>query len=464
MTGSPPRVRGRPKRSADSAAVSRFTPACAGQTYQRPVAAAAAAVHPRVCGADPLPHTCVNPSAGSPPRVRGRREFRLFVHNLIRFTPACAGQTADEAVRHACVDGSPPRVRGRLDGEGEVGIVPRFTPACAGQTFEGGDINTIVAVHPRVCGADFVGKPRRPALRGSPPRVRGRLHVYSLSILRPRFTPACAGQTEGIRFGCATDAGSPPRVRGRLLTAGILDASLRFTPACAGQTRLRRVKIAAQSVHPRVCGADRNPVIRPRHHLGSPPRVRGRPLTSHCDWQEARFTPACAGQTPYVAPCARRSSVHPRVCGADIERTRSSRARYGSPPRVRGRPHFEHVEAGRLRFTPACAGQTRDALSPSQRRAVHPRVCGADSMRNGVWTARRGSPPRVRGRRLRFQFHTLVERFTPACAGQTCRSGGGLAGGTVHPRVCGADFANRLSIQTKGGSPPRVRGRRPSNA
>ena len=56
----------------------------------------------------------------------------------------------------------------------------------------------------------------------------------------------------------------------------------------------------------------------------------------------------------------------------------------------------------RLRFTPACAGQTD--LSEHRVRqfdsTVHPRVCGADASENNA-------------------IYPRDDRFTPACAGQT---------------------------------------------
>ena len=74
---------------------------------------------------------------------------------------------------------------------------------------------------------------------------------------------------------------------------------------------------------------------------------------------------------------------------------------------------------------------------------VHPRVCGADLRGERVIDFRRGSPPRVRGRRLAEGAHSRSPRFTPACAGQTARASASRKRCAVHPRVCGADFERK---------------------
>ena len=133
--------------------------------------------------------------------------------------------------------GSPPRVRGKpLLGEIACGE-PRITPACAGKTaprspciYAGGD-------HPRVCGENCTSRPAQRPERGSPPRVRGKLHKR-----------------------------------------GLLRGSLGITPACAGKTALSQGRGPASWDHPRVCGENRLRFFSPRGITGSPPRVRGKPL------------------------------------------------------------------------------------------------------------------------------------------------------------------------------------------
>ena len=315
--GSPPRVRGRQRDGGFYPPTLRFTPACAGQTIQRAPLQRQRSVHPRVCGADALCPPLLALSGGSPPRVRGRRERRVHILLLARFTPACAGQTPDRKV-YRCM----------------------------------------YTVHPRVCGADVRLNWKEPSAFGSPPRVRGRLDIERLSDEIGRFTPACAGQTSCPLSSlalypvhprvCGADRrlllgeeevdGSPPRVRGRRWANSTQLFGGRFTPACAGQTDFQRKPSIALSVHPRVCGADMSRNTPARQQTGSPPRVRGRHLLRLRPARVFRFTPACAGQTTPSRAMSFASSVHPRVCGADACGLLGVLGFSGSPPRVRGRP------------------------------------------------------------------------------------------------------------------------------
>ena len=269
-----------------------------------------------------------------------------------------------------------------------------------------------------MCGADWIRGCNSCRTTGSPPRVRGRRFRRSRICPNCRFTPACAGQTlfEFLPF-----------------------IVCRFTPACAGQTQHFPVAMF--------------------RHAGSPPRVRGRRSRKEFGNDGPRFTPACAGQTCLPLWKNNAFTVHPRVCGADAKRTVFFYPANGSPPRVRGRQARRPLYLRVGRFTPACAGQTCALRASRSAFAVHPRVCGADVGRSRLAPEMDGSPPRVRGRRFAAGRSGRPARFTPACAGQTAKAAGGTAGRTVHPRVCGADGGRNRGNDAVAGSPPRVRGR-----
>ena len=208
-------------------------------------------------------------------------------------------------------------MRGRLirlhTGHGVI----RLIPACAGQTGCAAHPRGWCRAHPRVCGADLANM--------------------------------SASETVG---------GSSPRVRGRRRTQGSCRGSSRLIPACAGQTMSFSHGRCHHGAHPRVCGADLAVRASRFRHLGSSPRVRGRPAGGALGDGGERLIPACAGQT--AGPSGRSA---PRV---------------GSSPRVRGRLSGARAIRWPSGLIPACAGQTRHRGGEAARARAHPRVCGAD--------------------------------------------------------------------------------------
>ena len=69
-----------------------------------------------------------------------------------------------------------------------------------------------------------------------------------------------------------------------------------------------------------------------------------------------------------------------------------------------------------------------------------------------------GSSPRARGTHRPEKFAGVVERFIPACAGNTRRPGRAQSRGTVHPRVRGEHRVMMRLSSSASGSSPRARG------
>ena len=153
--GSPPRMRGRRHHPRSAGFARRLTPANAGTTRSRCGDICRPAAHPRECGDDRLPAPCWTSGSGSPPRMRGRPGSIVAVLWAVRLTPANAGTTAARAVAailrsahpRECGDdissifflaassGSPPRMRGRLWLLSGGRRSSRLTPANAGTTY-----------------------------------------------------------------------------------------------------------------------------------------------------------------------------------------------------------------------------------------------------------------------------------------------------------------------------------------
>ena len=132
-------------------------------------------------------------------------------------------------------------------------------------------------------------------MTGSPPQVRGKLHVHSLQLISLRITPAGAGKTPQIDN---LDIPNP-----------------RITPAGAGKTIPAAIGCHRVKDHPRRCGENYWRQLRCLCWAGSPPQVRGK----HADTEEPPsadgITPAGAGKTFTVFYMRILIQDHPRRCG-----------------------------------------------------------------------------------------------------------------------------------------------------
>ncbi len=131
----------------------------------------------------------------------------------------------------------------------------------------------------------------------------------------------------------------------------------------------------------------------------------------------------------------------------------------GSPPRVRGKVDLGYIKKNQYRITPACAGKRRQVRKRRMPEQDHPRVCGEKMSICLYQPQGKGSPPRVRGKGLIFSGRFLMNRITPACAGKRVFH---MDSGTVkkdHPRVCGEKRLILCRDFAQIGSPPRVRGK-----
>ena len=156
--------------------------------------------------------------------------------------------------------------------------------------------------------------------------------------------------------------------------------------------------------------------------VGSPPRVRGKPAARKKEEIAQRLTPACAGKTSELPTARTFAAAHPRVCGENRAVLVALSARWGSPPRVRGKLCHLCGEPITDRLTPACAGKTGEEAVDVCEVGAHPRVCGENARRAARLDFICGSPPRVRGKLARHTDGVQGAGLTPACAGKTSRS------------------------------------------
>ena len=175
--GSSPRVRGTEHQPSRTFSCKRFIPACAGNRKLAIIPDGFPPVHPRVCGEQSAQILFASTNTGSSPRVRGTVCCGFPEAGAPRFIPACAGnrqptfrapfpmtvhpRVCGEQKRSGrtgvLLDGSSPRVRGTVTTPEWRDNVWRFIPACAGNRTNGRSTRGTPAVHPRVCGEQYVG-------------------------------------------------------------------------------------------------------------------------------------------------------------------------------------------------------------------------------------------------------------------------------------------------------------------
>ena len=177
-SGSSPRVRGKRERVGGDGTAMRIIPARAGQTTSRTRTACSTPDHPRACGANHSPVERCSAMSGSSPRVRGKPPLAVSLHGPRRIIPARAGQTvhtvtppskipdhpracganADPDRMRRAVAGSSPRVRGKR----HIVVVferdIRIIPARAGQTVANASKAPGQTDHPRACGANLLSR------------------------------------------------------------------------------------------------------------------------------------------------------------------------------------------------------------------------------------------------------------------------------------------------------------------
>ena len=171
-----------------------------------------------------------------------------------------------------------------------------------------------------------------------------------------------------------------------------------------------------------------------------------------------RFSPACAGNRPDWLWRIPGSAVQPRVCGEQLSLPGPGSTNCGSAPRVRGTGGGRRGHPMIERFSPACAGNRRGLKSCEARRPVQPRVCGEQWALASPAHFPGGSAPRVRGTVRPRGLHLDPGRFSPACAGNSCLGALCRIHPTVQPRVCGEQAKSTYDAAAADGSAPRVRG------
>ncbi|BCX83028.1 hypothetical protein MIT9_P2619 [Methylomarinovum caldicuralii] len=214
--------------------------------------------------------------------------------------------------------GSSPHARGTRFLTGHRASRARFIPACAGNTTGGRVAGSTAPVHPRMRGEHCPRTPVQQIVNGSSPHARGTPRPGAGKTLIIRFIPACAGNTIFQPKRSLLPA-VHPRMRGEhFLTGARVRDPVRFIPACAGNTPYGCRRGTCQPVHPRMRGEHVHTQTNEVLPSGSSPHARGTRCQVHHHTHEARFIPACAGNTVHDHSAAGQGPVHPRMRGEHI--------------------------------------------------------------------------------------------------------------------------------------------------
>ena len=144
--------------------------------------------------------------------------------------------------------------------------------------------------------------------------MRGKDLVLRSKHLEIGITPACAGKRGrccpdrlrcwdhprvcGEKDKAAEKAqhlrGSPPRMRGKVVQFHHRHNGVGITPACAGKSHVLPRSAQVQWDHPRVCGEKKKAEEMGATTKGSPPRMRGKAGVGPVHSQNCGITPAYA--------------------------------------------------------------------------------------------------------------------------------------------------------------------------
>ena len=196
--------------------------------------------------------------------------------------------------------------------------------------------------------------------------------------------------------------GPPSLAQGTRIAVGFSTSISRFIPACG---ELSKPSWAIVQLD------------------GSSPLARGTQDLDRLGYVADRFIPAYAGNSSLSWPCWRGTPVHPRLRGELFPDGLINDPLIGSSPLTRGTPVRFKPSFSLIRFIPAYAGNSRETVSRSKSKSVHPRLRGElKPLVIGVLFSD-GSSPLTRGTLDSAEAVAQSVRFIPAYAGNSLKDG-----------------------------------------
>ncbi len=140
-------------------------------------------------------------SPGITPAGAGKTLFKLVAAKAAEDHPRRCGENEEAERALVCVNGSPPQVRGKPFPFLRVRAGSRITPAGAGKTKTPTSAVLLARDHPRRCGENTKSMEEIAVSLGSPPQVRGKQRFAAEGKKAGGITPAGAGKTPVLRNG-----------------------------------------------------------------------------------------------------------------------------------------------------------------------------------------------------------------------------------------------------------------------
>ena len=150
--------------------------------------------HPRLCGEKALSISMPSWSQGSPPPMRGKVLYITSASNHGEDHPRLCGEKSMLEFKSPKMSGSPPPMRGKVVSAIELHIAFGITPAYAGKSRNYIFHRNGKRDHPRLCGEKSLRRLMHRKCQGSPPPMRGKVHLCKREFPNAGITPAYAGK------------------------------------------------------------------------------------------------------------------------------------------------------------------------------------------------------------------------------------------------------------------------------
>ena len=174
------------------------------------------------------------------------------------------------------------------------------------------------------------------------------------------------------------------------------------------------------------------------------PLTPGKPPPRAVRGADLRLIPAHAGKTNRDSILGPKVAAHPRSRGENHGLSPGKSARLGSSPLTRGKRVASSGFGGEVGLIPAHAGKTAGVRRADQGDGAHPRSRGENRATGYRCADRRGSSPLTRGKLMGRQSVIVSVRLIPAHAGKTPPGRPCRRRPSAHPRSRGENAASRL--------------------